>query len=123
MKFLTTSETASILSKCVGVKSPLSIKPDLSSQNRRKDAALTKERWALVQSGVDRSEIKIKDFRLLVHNEVYARFHLGAVVREKEVAMGEQNPLSQADEHVSVGTLVVPPPDSVPDSFLSQAHS
>ena len=95
----------------------------MSSQNRRKDAALTKERWALVQSGVDRSEIKIKDFRLLVHNEVYARFHLGAVVREKEVAMDEQNPLSQADEHVSVGTLVVPPPDSVPDSFLSQANS
>ena len=83
VKFLRASEAASVLSKPVGVKAPLSIKPDLSPQDRRRDSALMKERWALIQSGVNTSEIKIKGFRLLVCNKVYAQFRLGAVVREK----------------------------------------
>ena len=44
VKFLRASEAAYILSMHAGVRTPLNIKPDLSRQDRRRDAALMKER-------------------------------------------------------------------------------
>ena len=37
-----------------------------------------------------KSDIKIRGFRLLVHNKVYAQFQLGAVDKVKQVASDDQ---------------------------------
>ena len=38
------------------------IKPDMTPQNQHKEALLLKDRWALIKSGVDKVDIKIKSF-------------------------------------------------------------
>ena len=38
------------------------IKPDITPQNQHKEALLLKDRWALIKSGVDKMDIKIKSF-------------------------------------------------------------
>ena len=43
----------------------ISIKPDLSPQDQQKEALLLKERWSLIQSGVNKSDIKIKSSSLM----------------------------------------------------------
>ena len=44
----------------------LFIKPDMTLQNQHKEALLLKEQWALIISGVDKADIKIKSCSLYV---------------------------------------------------------
>ena len=80
VKFTITSEVSCILFKSGNVRAPLHVEPDLSPQDRRIKAALMKERWTLLQSGMDRKDIRVRGSRLLVRNKVYAQFRAGAVV-------------------------------------------
>ena len=59
VKLTRTSEVPSILSKSGNVRDPLHIEPDLSPQDRRIKAALMKERWKLLQSGMNRKDVKV----------------------------------------------------------------
>ena len=59
-------------------------------------AALMKERWTLLQSGLNRKDIKVRGSCLLVRNKVYAQFRSGAVVRVEQVALGDQAGLGPA---------------------------
>ena len=96
VKLTRTSEVSSILSKSGSVRAPLRIEPDLSPQDRKMKAALMKERWTLLQSGLNRKDIKVRGSRLLVRNKVYAQFRSGAVVRVEQVALGDQAGLGPA---------------------------
>ena len=49
----------------------ITIKPDMNPQDQRKEALLLKERWLLIQSGVSRSDIKIKSSSLYVKGTKY----------------------------------------------------
>ena len=51
---------------------PYFVKPDLSPDQRVQEKILLKERWILIQSGVERSDIKIKAIRIsgLPHGHV-----------------------------------------------------
>ena len=49
----------------------ITIKPDMNPQDQRKEALLLKERWSLIQSGVSRSDIKIKSSSLYVKGTKY----------------------------------------------------
>ena len=44
----------------------ITIKPDLSCEDRQSESLLLSERWALIQSGVDRRDIKI-------HSSIYVK--------------------------------------------------
>ena len=44
----------------------ISIKPDMNSQEQHKEALLLKERWSLIQSGVNKYGIKIKSSSVYV---------------------------------------------------------
>ena len=81
VKLTRTSEVSSILSKSGNVRAPLRIEPDLSPQDRRIKAALMKEKWTLLQSGMNRKDVKVRGPRLLVRNKAYPHFRSGAVVR------------------------------------------
>ena len=75
VKLNRSSEVDSILSNCGSVKSPLSIKRDLSLSERRRESALLKERWSLIQSGIERKSIKLRGNNLLVKNKVHATYN------------------------------------------------
>ena len=49
----------------------ITIKPDMNPQDQRKEALLLKECWSLIQSGVSRSDIKIKSSSLYVKGTKY----------------------------------------------------
>ena len=49
----------------------ISIKPDLPPEERKAESVLLKERRSLINSGVDRSDIKIRGKSLLVGNTRY----------------------------------------------------
>ena len=65
-------EVADILSNRSSIDNRnISIKPDLSPQDQQKEALLLKERWSLIQSGVNKSDIKIKSSSLYVKGIKY----------------------------------------------------
>ena len=75
VKLTRTSETFSILSQAGNVKPPLSIKPDLSHQERKKNSALTRKKWELVRSGVEKAAaIKVKESHNFVNDNIIARY-------------------------------------------------
>lgn len=75
IKLNKTKEVASIMSNRRNLPSTLLIKPDLSPAERRREAALMKEQWSLIQSGVDRKSIKIRGNNLLVDGLVHANYN------------------------------------------------
>ena len=62
----------SILSKAsTSSQSPVKIRRDLPFEDRQAHALLMKERWALIQSGTTRGDIKIRKHSLLVNGQVH----------------------------------------------------
>ena len=63
------------------VPTPYRIKPELSLKERKVDTILLKHRWSLIQSGVDRKDIKLSANRFYVKHALY-----GAVKDSKFMA-------------------------------------
>lgn len=68
-----TSDVSKILSNKRSLPKPYSIKLDMPPEHRRIGALLLRERWKLIQSGVPRNEIRIKNHCLLVGGEMYGQ--------------------------------------------------
>ena len=66
-----TSDVSEILAKRGSVKKPIVIKPDLSPEQRKCETTLMRKRWALIQSGVDRASIKIRQSKLYINNVIH----------------------------------------------------
>ena len=49
-----------ILASRKSLCAPFNIKPDLSPTERKIESASLKERWSLIQTGVNRNQIKLK---------------------------------------------------------------
>ena len=73
VKFIRVSDVSNVLSKRRLLKHPTFIKPDLNLEERKVESMLLKERWSLIQSGVPRSDIKIRDLRLFVKNKLHGQ--------------------------------------------------
>ena len=73
VKFIRSCDASNILSKARKQPSSFLIKPDLSPEERKKEKCLMEQRWALIQKGCDRSEIKIKGSGLYVRNALLGR--------------------------------------------------
>ena len=73
VRFIRIAEVTSILSRKGKLSRPYSIKPDMSYEQRLRESVIMKERWSLIQSGIDRKDIKIKDDRLFVHNKLHGQ--------------------------------------------------
>ena len=65
VKFLHIFEVMYVLSKRIQLHQRISIKPDMSRDERASEAAFLKERWNLIQEGTDRKSIKWRN------NEIY----------------------------------------------------
>ena len=65
VKFLSTLDANAILSNRSNVSSPIIIKPDMTKEERDTESMLLSERWNLIQSGIDRKLIKIRNKQIL----------------------------------------------------------
>ena len=68
-----TADVSKVLSKRHSVPSSISIKPDLSLADRKIEALLLKERWQLIQSGIDRRFIKVRGSKIFVKNQLHGK--------------------------------------------------
>ena len=71
--FLRSGDASLALSKISSFKGPVRIKPDLSPEERTREAVLMKQRWSLIQRGAERRRIKIRNGALSVDNQLYER--------------------------------------------------
>ena len=82
VKFLRYTDVSNIL----GNKSKLSplvfVKPDLTAEERAMEFLLLKERRILIDKGVSRQHIKVKNQSLIVHNKVHAKIQNSQLVVE-----------------------------------------
>ena len=64
-----------VISQCFQLKSyseKIFISPELSTEDKIKEKKLLNKRWQLIQSGVERQQLKIKNLRLFNNqNEVH----------------------------------------------------
>ena len=68
-----TSDVSNILSCCRHLKQTISIKPNLSPPERKIRVTLLHERWKLINSGIDRSSIKLCNTSIFVKGRLYGK--------------------------------------------------
>ena len=78
VKFIRSSDVQSVLSNRGKLSKPISIKPYMSPEDRRNDLSLLRERWCLIQSGIERQSIKIHGMRIYVKNKL-----VGEIIQSK----------------------------------------
>ena len=100
VKLNQTMDVSSILSKRSDLPAGITVKPDLSIQERHIEAMLLKERWSLIQSGVNKREIKIKSSVLYLREKKHAEVSNSSLVRI--------SPSTVSDDPVDTGTAGVP---------------
>jgi len=49
------------------------IKPDLTSEERKIESILLHERWNIIQKGIDRKTIKLRNRQILVNNRLHGK--------------------------------------------------
>ena len=73
VKFLRSADVTSILFEKSNLASPFSIKIDMTVEEKKIEGLLLKERWELLQKGIDRSQIKIRQSNLYINDKLHAR--------------------------------------------------
>ena len=73
VKFIRICDINKTFSKVRHIPKPYILKPDMSRSQRVRESVLLKERWALIQNGISRKHIKIRDDCLLVNNHLHGR--------------------------------------------------
>ena len=73
VKFLRSADVTSILFEKSYLASPFSIKTDMTVEEKKIEGLLLKERWELLQKGIDRNQIKIRQNNLYVNDKLHAR--------------------------------------------------
>ena len=73
IKLIRISDVSKILSKKGLLSRPHSIKSDMSREQRLLESILMKVRWGLIQSGVARKSIKIRNTCLFVNNKLHGQ--------------------------------------------------
>ena len=73
VKFLRSADVTSILFEKSNLASPFSIKTDMTVEEKTIERLLLKERWELLQKGMDRNQIKICQNNLYINDKLHAR--------------------------------------------------
>jgi len=73
VKFRSVIHVNQVLANKGSLSSPIFIKPDLSPDERAREAILLKERWALLQKGYGRNMIRIHNNSIFVNNKLYSQ--------------------------------------------------
>ena len=116
IKFIRITDVSKILSKRGLLSRPYLVKPDMSPEQRLAESALLKERWRLLQSGIARANIKIRNTRLYVNKKLYGQFINSKFEYETPVP-SSQSDTASCPENVADAMPIVPP-----ESHLSDPH-
>ena len=79
-------DVSNLLSARKNLPKGLTIKPDLSPEERVADTILMKERWRLIQAGKNRNDIKIVNNKLLLKGKLH-----GTVVNSEFIPSSQDN--------------------------------
>ena len=71
--FVRTADVSSVLAKRRSLKKPYFIKPIMSKEQQKIESILLKERWNLIQSGISRTQIRIRDSNIYVNKKLYGK--------------------------------------------------
>ena len=71
VKFLRTIDVTTILSNRASLNASISIKQDLSPEEKHLESILLNERWKLIQAGHDRKSIKIRRGSILLKGKLF----------------------------------------------------
>ena len=97
-------DVANILSNNSSYPSTISIKPDLSPEERSCESKLLAERWHLIQSGVDRKSIKIRRPSIYVNGKLHGKVRNSVFINADQLPM-ETNPVTdQPPEETNTNT-------------------
>ena len=73
VKFLRSIDASNLLRNKTKLKPGIFLKSDLSTEERAKESLLLKERWSLIQKGTERKRIKLRNFSILVDNQIHCK--------------------------------------------------
>ena len=71
--FVRMADVSSVLAKRGSLKRPYFIKPFMSTEQRKIESILLKERWNLIQSGISRTQIRIRDSNIYVNKKLHGK--------------------------------------------------
>ena len=135
VKFLRSADVNKVLTKIKDISPPYIIKPDRSLQARKREKCLMEVRWSLIQSGIERRNIRIKNSALFVNNNLlghvdtsnnfkYEGDEAVKSVPESSLLNGEEHAcLSDSSKPVLTLTPIQTPiPSGVPKQNLSSMN-
>ena len=74
VKFLRSIDASNVLRNKSKLKSGIFLKSDLSADERAKESLLLlKERWSLIQKGVERKRMTLRNFSIFVDNQAHCK--------------------------------------------------
>lgn len=77
VKMISAGDVRNLLARSGSFCHPLRLKPDLTPEDRKIEGVLLKERWSLIQKGVDKKSIKLRKNNLLVANKLHGSVKMG----------------------------------------------
>ena len=108
VKFIRAADVSRIFSKRGSLSSPFFIKPDRSCSERVQASILMRERWHLIQSGLDRKNIRIRGDSLYVNRKLHGRVSNSKF--ELSSAGSDTSCLSQPNSPKHVTSIVLQDP-------------
>lgn len=91
VKFLRSCDVQSILSKKSSLQAPISIKPDMTSEERDNEKILLNQCWLLLQRGIDRKQIKIRGINIFLNNKLYGKITQGQFCPSENISVSDNS--------------------------------
>jgi len=95
VKLNRTIDVSLLLSKAKSLPKDLRIKPDMTQEERLTESLLLKERWTLIQGGIERKAIRIRSNKIFVNNKLYGQIINSSLIltqsQQPETAMESSN--------------------------------
>ena len=73
VKFLRSTDASDVLRNKSKLSPPVYIKPDLTPDEKAKESTLLKERRVLIEQGVNRKQIKLQNYSILVNGKLHCK--------------------------------------------------
>lgn len=101
VKLLRRADVNTLLQNRSKLTSSLSLKPDLTPEERAIEALLMKERWSLIQKGTDRKQIKIRNHSLFLNNKLHCKLVDSKIEFQSQTSSSENhdNSSQQSSDH------------------------
>ena len=126
VKFIRAADVSSVLLRRRSLQSStIYIKPDMSPTERKSESLLLKERWSLIQSGVPRSDIRIRGSRLFVRNKIHGQIKLSGSIPYYSTSSDGHNSAGHNSPIVDTQPLTMPHPhpDNTPIVLNNVSHA